>query len=478
MIKKVQAYMFQHKMIERGDRVIVGVSGGADSMALLSVLDRLRNDLAFDLVVAHLNHGLRGREADEDAIFVKKAADAAGLPFFDKKLDIEAISKQKRLSLEDAARQERYLFFHDLLRRLPADRIALGHQRHDQTETVLLNFLRGAGSRGLRGILPVRDHVLIRPFLNITRHEILTYLDREKIAYREDESNRSDLFLRNRIRHDLLPSLKHYNARIEERLYDLAETMRTENDFLEAETAIVLKRWFGESHSEAMGVNISDFLNLHGAIQRRAVKTILENRSPEQNGINQVHVDAVIRLFKNGHVGQKLSLPFATEVFRDYDRMVFRQHRRLRSVKVTGPDAADMIISEPEQVHMDFDYPVHDVPAEVVIREKGQHIRLSKMEPDLDHPKGQGDALLDFDKIEFPVTIRNFRPGDRFHPLGMTGTKKLKSLFIDRKIPKEMRQKIPLLADRTNILWIAGVAISDLAKVTPSTRICLKIEII
>ncbi len=478
MINKVRAYILQHKMIEKGDRVIVAVSGGADSMALLSVLHRLRDDLAIELVAAHLNHGLRGRDADEDAALVKRVAEASGLPYFDKKVDVGALAKRKGLSLEDAARRERYAFFYHLLRQVPADKIATGHQMHDQAETVMLNLLRGTGSRGLRGIVPVRNQVLIRPCLKISRAEILDFLEQEGIPYREDESNQSELFRRNQIRHDLLPHLKQFNPRIEERLHDLAEIMRVENDFLEAQTALNLEKCQPDSPSKAQAVNIQEFLALHEAIQRRIVKSILERRSQEQTGINQVHVGAVIRLCRDGHVGQKLSLPFATEVFRDYDRIIFMESRKVRSSRDMASYLYETSKGKPEKGPTDYDYPINTLPTEVVIRETGARVRLSKIERGSDDLTEQGFNLLDFDKIKFPVIIRHFRSGDRFQPLGMTGTKKLKSFFIDRKVPQEARKGIPLLADRKNILWIGGMAISESAKVTPATRICLKIEII
>jgi len=478
MINKVRAYIHHHKMIEKGERVVVAVSGGADSMALLAVLHRLRNDLAIELVAAHMNHGLRGRDADEDADLVKSVVKTAGLPYFEKKVDVGALAKRKGLSLEDAARRARYAFFYHLLRRLPAQKIATGHQMHDQAETVILNLLRGAGSRGLRGIVPVRNRVLIRPCLKVSREEILAFLEREGIPYREDESNQSDLFRRNRIRHDLVPQLKRYNPRIEERLYDLAEIMRVENDFMEAQTALNLEKWQPESSVNAHAVDIQEFLALHEAIQRRIVKSILESRSLEQTGINQVHVGAVIRLCRDGHVGQKLSLPFATEVFRDYDRIIFRESGKLRSSRGMPlcPDETDK--DKTEKGPTDCEYSIDNVETEVVIRETGSRVRLSKIERGSDDLTGQGVNLLDFDKIEFPLTFRHFRSGDRFHPLGMNGTKKLKCFFIDRKVPQETRKRILLLTDRKNILWIADMAVCESAKVTPATRICLKIEII
>jgi len=465
-------------MLNKGDRVIVGVSGGADSMALLSAMYRLKDDLGVELVVAHLHHGLRGKESDEDAELVKQTSVISRLSLFYKKVDIGEIAVREGLSLEEAARRERYDFFYRLLKDLPADKIALGHQFHDQAETVMLNFLRGAGSRGLRGIVPIRDQVLVRPLLDITREEILAYLDREKIAYREDESNRSQLFLRNRVRHDLLPHMKKYNPRIEVRLHGLAETMRIENDFLEKETAAILQCWRVGTDSEEMLVPLDEFLHLHEAMQQRVIKSILESRSKERNGISQVHVSAVMRLVRDGHVGQKLSLPFDTEVFRNYDAFVFKK-KNSRQFKIVLKNLHESLNSGLDNPCSGrFEYSITDVPADIEIKEIGARLRLTVTEPMFNEFKVRDSVYLDYEKVGLPLVIRNIRPGDRFHPLGMAGTKKIKSFFIDRKIPREMRQGIPLLADRETILWIAGMAMSDIVKVTPATRICLKIEII
>lgn len=478
MINKVREYIQQYRLLENGNRVIVGVSGGADSMALVSILHRLKDDLGVDLVVAHLNHNLRGEESDADAALVKRAAADTGLTLFSKKVDSGEIANQG-LSLEDAARKARYAFFYQLLDDLQADKIALGHQFHDQAETVMLNLLRGAGSRGLRGIVPMRDQVLVRPLLNITREEILAYLDHEKIQYREDRSNRSEVFLRNRVRHDLLPYMKKYNPRIEERLHDLAETMRTENDFLEEETVAILKLWRVALDSQEITIFLDDFLSLHEAMQRRVIKSVLESRSRERNGISQVHVNTIMGLVKEGHVGQKLSLPFRTEVFRHYDRLIFIKSNRRVSKEVAQQDLEEPSALTAEELRLScFEYSITSIPTAIEIKESGCCLRLSTTEPLFHNLKALDAAYLDYEKIEFPLIIRNIRPGDRFRPLGMAGTKKVKSFFIDRKIPRDVRHQIPMLVDRKAILWIAGLATSDRVKVTTSTRICLKIEII
>ncbi|MDX9745298.1 MAG: tRNA lysidine(34) synthetase TilS [Syntrophales bacterium] len=478
MINRVRKYIRRHGMLKRGDRVIVGVSGGADSMALLSVLHRLRDELAVTLVVAHMNHGLRGSESDADGDLVGNTAATLGLPFHERRVDIGSLAKREGLSLEDMARRERYGFFHHLLQDLPADKITLGHQRHDQAETVLMNLIRGAGSRGLRGILPVRENVLIRPFLDVSREEILAYLDGESIPYREDSSNQSGEFLRNRIRLDLMGQMKRYNPRIEARLCDLAETMRLENDFLERETTGALKR-LGVSGGGDTALRIGDMRELHGAMQRRVIKAVLERRSQRQNGISRVHVDAVARLLERGRVGQMLSLPFDTEVFRQYDGLLFREKTRRRSKRAESGErngARPPGIVPPFQGA--FRYRIDDIPANILIEETGMRLRLTKTGAPACDLKSENVVLLDYKKITFPCEIRNIRSGDRFRPLGMGGTKKLRTFFADRKVPREIRKETPLLVDGEKVLCVVGITVSDTAKITPSTKTCLKIEMI
>ncbi len=481
MIKKVRAYIHRYGMFRKGDRVIVGVSGGPDSMALLWVMNRLKEELGITLAVAHLNHGLRGRDADEDAQWVHERAAELRLPFFLKKVEIGVLSRQIGLSVEDTARRERYAFFSRLLKDLPADKIALGHHFHDQAETVLLNFLRGTGSRGLRGMLPIRDGVLVRPLLTVKKDELLAWLKSEKIGFREDASNRSALFLRNRIRHDLIPKLRSYNPRIEDALHGMSETMRVENDFLEQQTSAVLKRWAVDLRAGRILLNLNDFKHLHEAIQRRIIKTILESGSGNLNGIATPHIHSVMGLIRDGHVGQKLSLPFMTEVRRQYESILFEKRMQRRSDEeksVVQADAQGKPCDECLETGL-FSYPVPDIRDEIEIKEAGNRLRFSltdrRVIQDFAVPNV---AHIDYAKIASPMIVRNMIPGDRFQPLGMKGTKKLKAYFIDRKVPRESRKKIPLLTDRQCILWIAGMSINENVKVTESTRKVLKIEII
>ncbi|MBN1547343.1 MAG: tRNA lysidine(34) synthetase TilS [Syntrophaceae bacterium] len=479
MLKKVSDYIQKHGIFQRDNRVIVGVSGGADSMALLMCLVQLREELGLTLFVAHVNHGLRGNASNADSELTARTAEQLKLPFYLKNLEPETLAQRRGLSLEDAARKERYDFFFQLLRELPADKIALGHHANDQAETVLLNLLRGTGAKGLSGIRPVRDHVLVRPLLGINRKEILSFLKAKQVSYREDKSNRSPLFLRNRLRHELIPELKTYNPRFEERLCSLAEIMQIENDYWELQIHNILQSWGVDPAVREVYIPMKDFCNLHKALQGRVIKTMLESRSKEKNGIEQVHIQSVLKLIKDGHVGQKLSLPFQTEVVLEYAQILFREEIRRKRREFVRMSLLKSDHSEQKDLlNQSFKHQVTKIPDTIAIEETVTQLRLSLSIPPKSGYVAGSVAYIDYDKIELPLTVRTFQPGDRFSPLGLQGSKKLKSFFIDRKVPRESRRKIPLLADLTRIFWVGGMAISEDVKITPQTRTCLKIEII
>ncbi|MCX5906677.1 MAG: tRNA lysidine(34) synthetase TilS, partial [Deltaproteobacteria bacterium] len=230
LIRNIRKTIQRFDMLQPGDRVVIGVSGGADSMTLLHILWELRSEYHLSLVVAHLDHGLRP-EAAEDRSFVKKAASGLGVPFFSRKVDVGARCKEEHLNLQEAAREARYQFLAEIARDQKASRIALGHTADDQAESIIMRFLRGSGSRGLSGIPPVREGVIIRPLIETWRSEIESFLRERKFSYRIDASNQSTHFLRNRVRHELLPVLQEYNPRVRQTLVQMAEIFRAEESF-------------------------------------------------------------------------------------------------------------------------------------------------------------------------------------------------------------------------------------------------------
>ncbi len=285
----------KHAMLRAGDRVGVALSGGADSVALLHMLANLAPEYALELFALHLNHGIRGEESDRDEAFVRKLAGSMNIPLESERISIPKLRQERGGSLEDLCRDERYAFFERMARRRRLDKVALGHTLSDQAETIIMRFLRGSGLEGLKGFLPVRDGIYIRPLMEVTRDEILSFLGEEGIPFVTDSSNRDETYLRNRIRGRLVPELKaSYNVRLEENIGRTAEILRLEDDFIRESVAGIIAEWTIDTDRARLPV--PKLKELHPALLWRLIKTILETHSPVKNGIGYLHVKAVADL--------------------------------------------------------------------------------------------------------------------------------------------------------------------------------------
>jgi len=465
MIKKVKEAIKKYRMLESGDSIVVAVSGGPDSVALLKVLETLSDEYGLTLIAAHLNHGLR-EEADREEQFVSKLSNEMGIKFECKTADINFFRKGTGKSLEETCRDVRNHFLNDVLKRHHAHKIALGHHLNDQIETVLINFLRGSGPEGLKGMLPVRDSLYIRPLLYVRRKEILSFLESHKIPFMIDTSNTEDIYLRNRIRHLLIPELTaKYNPKLEGSLSNMAEIMRLEDDYMKSVTGKILSGWSVESDDSEIRIIISELRKYHEAIQIRIMKNILRRSTPNSQGIGYVHIKAVVDLAKRDQPSGYLNLPYNIEVRREYDCLVVS----------TGENFGRNIMKEK------CDRLFYEVtsPGLVNIAELGKTMILDLIEPPVQIKSSEKNTVyMDYDRILLPMIIRTGKPGDRIQPLGMTGTKKIKSYFIDEKIPLNCRQEIPLLLDQGSVLWIVGMRLSERVKITYKTRKILKVEIV
>ena len=314
-------------MLTRGDHLLVAVSGGPDSVALLRALILLSSEYQLHLTTAHLNHGLRGTEAEEEEDFVRRISHAMGITCICKTVDIRMLQIGKGRSLEEIGREERYRFLNETAEACGARKIATGHHRDDQAETVLINLIRGSGLEGLKGIAPVRDDRIIRPLLDVSRGEILEFLNREGFAYRVDSSNLDPIYLRNRIRNDLIPDLKaSYNPRIVTGLCRMAEIVRREDDYLQNVVRQILHEWGIIPGAEEIHLPTSAFLELHEAIQGRIIKCLLEAAIPSGKGIGFRHIEAVLTLLRPSyHKRISLDLPCLICVEKEEDTLRIRR---------------------------------------------------------------------------------------------------------------------------------------------------------
>lgn len=297
MLKRVRKTIADSAMLERENHILVAVSGGPDSVALLRVLVLLSFEYELRLTTAHLNHGLRGAEAQKEEAFVHSLCAGMGINCISKTVDIRTLRKGSGRSLEEVGREQRYRFLDETAQTCGAKKIATGHHRDDQAETVLINLLRGSGLEGLKGIVPVREGRIIRPLLHIGREEILEFLNREGLPYITDSSNLGLHFLRNRIRHQLIPELTaRYNPAIVRGLSHTAEIIRREDDYLQTVVRQLLIRWGVVPGEADILIPLADFIDLHEALQGRVIKYLLVSTAPSGNSIGYRHVEAVLAL--------------------------------------------------------------------------------------------------------------------------------------------------------------------------------------
>ncbi len=455
-IKKVKSTISRYSMIMHGDRVVVAVSGGPDSVCLLDMLHELKDDFGIELVAAHFDHGLRPGEDEAETRFVESLALSLNLPFETNKAGPHI--KAGRGSLEERARGARYHFLEEVKGRFSAQKIAVGHNLNDQAETVLMRLLRGSGPSGLSGIPPCRDNKIIRPLIEISRNEILHYLGQRRLKYVTDSSNLETRYLRNRIRLELLPQLKKYQPRIIELLAQTSEIMRRDNGWLE----VVAEEWVKEmaeiTTDRQVLIPLSSFKELSGALRYRVIRYALGMTGENLRRVSLRHIEAISLLATGRKPQGRISLPNMLTAKRMYDKLIFARVR-VKDRKFKG-----------------FCYSM-DGPGTFHLKALKNTISLEetgKMSlPDMNN--SPWTAFLNADHITYPLMIRSFRPGDKFVPLGMSGHKKLKDFFIDLKVPAEERACTPILTHKDMILWVCGFRIDDRIKVTPDTKKVLRV---
>lgn len=457
-------------MLASGDRVLVGVSGGPDSMALFHLLVRTRYHDKIDLGVAHLNHCLRGETAEKEADFVSREAAALGCPCHVGRARVINVKRKLNLSLEEAGHRVRYAFFNKVMADGGYNKLALGHHMDDNAEQVLLALLRGTGPRGLSGIAPIKADRIIRPLIHARRAQIETYIKAENISCMRDASNDDTRFLRNRIRHDLMPLLASaYNPRIGEHLNRLADVVRTEESWIGDIVAQEYpKSVIGRKHGE-VALSVNRLRTIHTALMRRLVRVALEEIAGNLRRIEFFHIHSISRLL-NGSDGKECHLPGGLRARRDGERLLLsvlpRDRRRSAAARIEKAAGFEKVIAGP-------------LPGNYEIHEMGIGLRLSfcsrrRLPPWTAIEANR--AYLDFDRLALPLTVRRPAPGDRFCPLGAGGRQKLKKFFIDHRIARRDRSISPILADRRGIVWLIGQRIDERVKVTSRTSQILNIE--
>jgi len=463
--ERVLHFIQRHHLISRQQPLLVAVSGGPDSVCLLHILAKLQD--AFDIKphVAHLDHQLRGAESAADARYVADLAHRLGIPATIEKRDVKTFKAQQRISLEEAAREVRYNFLAQVAESIGASRVAVGHTADDHIETVLMHLIRGAGTRGLRGLEPSTlwpstssRLIVIRPLLEVNRRETADYCHHHQLAPRLDASNLSLSPLRNRIRQQLLPLLQSYNPRVAEALMRTASIAGDDLNYFDAEVAGVWSE-IAQRVEDTIILCKERFLKLPPALKRHLLRRAIEELLGNLRDIETRHIEAIIAALTKP-AGKGISLPGGLVFSIEYDRYLLAQ---------------DTTVLSPFPI-LETGFTLK-IPGETLV--SGWRVEAKVVPPKAMQNDTSGyKAYLDLDKAGDKLTVRPRRPGDRFQPLGMGQPKKLGEFMIDAKIPQSWRQRIPLVCSPQHILWVVGWRIDERVKVTEDTKqiLCLKFE--
>ena len=461
VLDKVLNTIRQHNLISQGDSIVVGVSGGPDSVCLLHVLHRLADELSIKIYAVHINHMLRGSESEDDQEYVEQLCKTLSIHLHKKSYDILRISKEKKISLEEAGREARYREFESFAESVGASKIAVAHNKNDQAETVLLNIVRGAGLEGLRGMEYKRGNI-IRPLLDVKREEIEAYCAENNLKPRTDSTNLKDIYTRNKIRLDIIPYIsKKLDTDFVESICSMSEILREDNDFLQQAAYDAYKQCITLESRERVNLDVKKLISFHPALLARVIRHAIKHVKGDLKGIESIHVKSVKELAINGRTGAQIHLPENLRAEKSYNTL-------------------SIYCRDDQEVCSDFEAELK-IPGKVCFDEEGFSITASLEETAGNSaryskvPNSSYEQFFDYDKLKGGIYIRNRKNGDIFKPYGAKGSKKLKEYFIDNKIPRHLRDRIPLIAQGSNIVWIIGYKISDKFKVTENTKNVLKL---
>ena len=458
MLKKFLETIEKNQLIEKKQGVVLGISGGPDSVTMLHLFWRIREDYQLRLYAVHLNHQFRGEAADQDAVYVEELCRRLGIPCYCFREDIQAYSKEKGISFEEGGRERRYQLFEKVLTTNQAQRIAVAQNLDDQAETVLMRLMRGAGIEGLGAMDYKRGEHIIRPLLNISRKEIEDYCQKYQLQPRVDQTNFQSIYTRNRIRLELIPYIeKYFNPGIKETLSRTAKLMREDTDFI-LSVSKGLYEQIALKAGDEIHIPTGPLQDNHPALQKRVLREAILQLDGTLKNISAIHVEQLIELMDQGKSGSTLDLPNEINVLRDYGKLCFRRKKNHKNKDL-------------------FEYPL----------KIGENIEVEKLNMVFlaeELPRGFKDSLkggpmvqyFDLDKVHGDMIVRNRKEGDKFAPLGIRGTKKLKEFMIDEKVSREKRDQIPLICDQGGIMWVVGYRMSERYKVDKDTKRVLRIS--
>jgi tRNA(Ile)-lysidine synthase len=461
----------KHDLLQDGDRVLIAVSGGPDSMALLHWFWENRRRWDLTLRAIHLNHQFRGDEADGDQQYVEHICEKWGIPCSSRKVDVSHYAKEHHLSKQVAARECRYHYFEEVARELGYNKLALAHHGDDQLETVLMRFIRGAGLSGLSGIPAIRQtdvYHIIRPFMPLSKEQLESYCQNHHISPRIDQSNLSDDYTRNQIRRHLVPQLVQLNPKLHQVVEEMTDTLALEDRFLEDVTKNYVDQVIESQKLNKLTINLIFFQQVPLPLQRRLILLLLSYLSTKRSDWNKIHIEQILDLTKKNHGSKKVDLPNQVTAIKEYHYLYLIQEK--------GSAEAKELKTYEEYLPSEGEFSSEHIPLKVSI---STHTISSLTENLKEQPLSAFTYVASFDaeQIAFPLMVRNRLTGDKIQPLGMGGHKKVKDIFIDHKIPLSQRHGWPLIVDQEAIIWIPGLKRADRGKITERTKRLITITV-
>lgn len=474
IIKKVYSTIYGYDLIRPGEIVLLGVSGGPDSVAMFHILKTINEiqELGWRFHIAHFNHMLRGKDADEDEAFVKGLAQKYHIPFTSRKVDIRKIKAEEKGSLEETARRARHAFFREIALNIGANKIALAHNFDDQAETVLHRIIRGTGLRGLKGMAPIRllsrkaDLFIIRPLLEIERREIEAYLKERNIPSKIDATNLDQAITRNRIRYSLIPQIeKDFNPKIKIALAKLGQTSASFYILLREIAKEVFEDVKMMGGVDEICLSVEEFIKTPPAIQTMIIDKAIKMLLGKLPHLNFEHYIEILSLCGEQCFSKVVTLPKGLEAKRDSYILKIYKPKEMEPLPKFGKQEIK-ILGKTNIKKLKI-----QIETEIM---EGKVVGLE----DYISSKDYAEEIIDFDKVATPLVVRLRKKGDVFNPLGAGGSCKLKKFFIDSKVPRALRNRIPIIEDKNKIIWVVGYRISNDVKITEDTRKILKLKVI
>jgi tRNA(Ile)-lysidine synthase len=444
----------KHKMLKLRDSVLISLSGGLDSTLMTHLFNDIRKKYDLKLFVFHLNHKLRPEEAKKEAKFVNGLCNELKIKAFIKEFDVKEYARENKLSLQAAARHIRYKFLNELREEYSIDKIATAHNADDRVETVLIRMIRGTAGSGISGLSPVRDGYIIRPIIDIFRAEIESCADEMKLEFMTDSSNLKTVYLRNKVRLELIPYLAaNYNKNIKQNILNFSKVAKLEDDLIREIAGEKYDEAIIQEEDESVSLLIPVLTRIEKALVNRIITASYYKVAPQGHTLTYDHVEKIDHMINSKKPNMSYNLPGPIVAMKSYDVLSF-----------SADNIADFTGYEYE----------HNLGDSTFIKETGITVNSELIKgADIDEligNKEDNEEFIDSGRLVYPVRIRSFRSGDHIHPLNMKGKKKLKDIFIDKKLPVTFRHTVPIFVSGEDIFLVPYVCISDDFKVTADTK--------